>query len=181
MVSDDFRWFQMVSGGFSSFRVLVSTLLYHEDKNMHLELLILKINIATHARPLMEELNALNVYQLNIYQHLLFMHKIKHDNISKSIKTCFKESKNKYNTKASKITFTKPFFRSKSRQFSINFRGPHLWNTFVPENIQNLPYHSYKSKIKTFCIHISQNSRLIFCCIPFTFFLNIFFFFLPLQ
>ena len=55
------------------------------------------------------------------------MHKIKHDNISKSIKTCFKESKNKYNTKASKITFTKPFCRSKSTQFSINFRGPHLY------------------------------------------------------
>ena len=28
----------------------------------------------------MQELNDLNIYQLNIYQHLLFMHKIKNDN-----------------------------------------------------------------------------------------------------
>ena len=31
----------------------------------------------THARPLLKTLNTLNVYQINILQVLLFMHKIK--------------------------------------------------------------------------------------------------------
>ena len=31
----------------------------------------------THARPLLKTLNTLNVYQINILQILLFMHKIK--------------------------------------------------------------------------------------------------------
>ena len=35
----------------------------------------------THARPLMIEMNALNIYQMNIYQTLLFMHKVKSNNI----------------------------------------------------------------------------------------------------
>ena len=35
----------------------------------------------THATPLLQELKALNIYQLNIFQTLLFMHKVKNDNI----------------------------------------------------------------------------------------------------
>ena len=75
---------------------------------MHLKLLILKINL--HMQDyLMQELNGLNICELNIYQHLLFMNKIKNDILyQKSIKICFSESKNKYNTK---ITFTQPFCR----------------------------------------------------------------------
>ena len=30
----------------------------------------------THSRPLLRSLNALNVYQINIYQHLNFIHKV---------------------------------------------------------------------------------------------------------
>ena len=29
----------------------------------------------THSKPLLENFNAINVYQINIYQHLKFMHK----------------------------------------------------------------------------------------------------------
>ena len=32
----------------------------------------------THSRPLLRSLNALNIYQINIYQHANFMHKFKH-------------------------------------------------------------------------------------------------------
>ena len=30
----------------------------------------------THSRPLLQSLNALNLYQINLYQHLNFMHKV---------------------------------------------------------------------------------------------------------
>ena len=32
----------------------------------------------THSRPLLRSLNALNIYQINIYQHANFMYKFKH-------------------------------------------------------------------------------------------------------
>ena len=35
----------------------------------------------THAKPLLQELRGLNIYQLNIFQTLLFMHKVKNDNV----------------------------------------------------------------------------------------------------
>ena len=34
-----------------------------------------------HSRPLLKNLNALNIYQLNIYQNLSFMHRLKNDYI----------------------------------------------------------------------------------------------------
>ena len=36
----------------------------------------------THSRPLLRSLNALNIYQINIYQHANFMYKFKHSQTS---------------------------------------------------------------------------------------------------
>ena len=44
----------------------------------------------THSKALFENLNALNVYQINIYQHLNFMHKF----ISYQIPIIFSDLKN---------------------------------------------------------------------------------------
>ena len=41
----------------------------------------------THSKPLFENLNVLNVYQINIYQHLNFMHKF----ISNQIPSIFSD------------------------------------------------------------------------------------------
>ena len=55
----------------------------------------------THAKPLMVSLNALKIYQLNIYQTLLFMNKIKNNNTLPIFQPSFTEANNKYNTKSS--------------------------------------------------------------------------------
>ena len=47
----------------------------------------------THARPLLKELNALNIYQLNINNTLLFMHKVKNNTIPNIFKQSFKINK----------------------------------------------------------------------------------------
>ena len=44
-------------------------------------------------RPLLKTLNALNVYQLNIYQNLNFMHRLKNDNIPKIFAELIKKPK----------------------------------------------------------------------------------------
>ena len=53
----------------------------------------------TSAKPLIQNFNVLSIYQLNICQALLFMHKVKNQNISKIFEKCFKITFNKYNTK----------------------------------------------------------------------------------
>ena len=40
-------------------------------------------------------------------------------------KKCFSETRNKYNTKATETTFSKPFI-TKRGQYTITFRGPQL-------------------------------------------------------
>ena len=55
-------------------------------------------NRYTHARPLLKDLHALNIYQLNINNTLLFMHKVKNNTIPNIFRQSFKINKNKYNT-----------------------------------------------------------------------------------
>ena len=67
----------------------------------------------THAKPLMTSLNALNIYQLNIYKILLFMHKVKNNIITHVFKQSFSVVNNKYNTKSSNLNFYKPLYKPK--------------------------------------------------------------------
>ena len=113
----------------------------------------------THARPLLQNIKALNVYQLNIQQTLLFMHKVKHKNIPNVFKNSFSINSNKYNTKSTQNSFYKPFFINRSNQFSIAFRGPSLWNSLIPENIQDLPFYSFKNKLKELTINLNNEDR----------------------
>ena len=106
----------------------------------------------THARPLMKSLNALNIFQLNIYQILLFMHKVKNNNIISLFKNSFSKTWNKYNTKATNTTFSKPFSKTKRGQYNITFRGPQLWNALVPKILHDMSFDIFKLKIKEICL-----------------------------
>ena len=110
----------------------------------------------THAKPLMISLNALNIYQLNIYKILLFMHKVKNNNITHVFKQSFSEVSNKYNTKSSSINFYKPLCKTKCAQYAISYRGPYLWNSLVPRSLQTIPFITFKQKIKTMCLKIDN-------------------------
>ena len=51
----------------------VKTVHYHQE---HTVRIVFNQEKLTHSRPLLQSLNALNVYQINLYQHLHFMHKV---------------------------------------------------------------------------------------------------------
>ena len=110
----------------------------------------------THAKPLMISLKVLNIYQLNVYKILLFMHKVKNNNITHVFKQTFSEVNNKYNTKSSNVNFYKPLFKTKCAQYAISYRGPHLWNTLVPKTLQNASFNTFKQKIKTMCLQLDN-------------------------
>ena len=113
-----------------------------------------------HAKPLLVDMKALNIYQLNIYQILLFMHKVKNQQVPKVFTTSFKIYRNKYNTKSTSITFSKPFCRTKTSQFSIMFRGPHIWNSLISNELLNLPYNTFKNKVKKLCLNLNNEENL---------------------
>ena len=106
----------------------------------------------THSRPLMQDLNALNIFQINILQSLLFMFKVKYKLAREIFQSQFVlNNMHKYTTRASEYNYQKPFKPTKLGQFSISFRGPQLWNQLNNDesfNITSLPnYRNYIKKL----------------------------------
>ena len=96
----------------------------------------------THTKPLLQSMNASNIYQLNIFQILLFMHKVKNNQTPNVFINIFSKLENKYDTRLCEHNFNKPLYKTKLAQYTITFRGPQLWNSLVPTDYK-------KSKIKT--------------------------------
>ena len=57
------------------------------------------------SRPLLQSLNALNVYQINRYQHLTFMYKLNKNKVPLTFSELFKKPFHKYPTKVSENCF----------------------------------------------------------------------------
>ena len=108
----------------------------------------------THSKPLFVEMRILNLYELNVFQVLSFMFKCKLDISPKIFLNLFTFRKNKYTLRSQFLI--EPPIKSKIEEFSISFRGPHLWNKIVIQTptlskIENLAL--FKNKIKT---HLSS-------------------------
>ena len=92
-------------------------------KQKHAMRIIFNKNRLAHARPLMRELKALNVYQINLYQVIIFMYKIKMGSIPKIFNNNFSSVDHACPTRFSLNSFQLP--RSlKTSKFSIILRGP---------------------------------------------------------
>ena len=86
-----------------------------------------------HSKPFFKTLNALNIYKINLYQHLNFMYRLKNSNIP----AIFNDIVNKYPTKFSrKYSFT-------NSRFAISFRGPKLWNDILNKEEKGSESHTF--------------------------------------
>ena len=84
-----------------------------------------------HSRPLLRRLNALNVYQINLFQHINFMHRLSIDDLPKYLSSTFKEPDHKYPTKLSICNYRLKKHSLKSSKFAVSYQGPKLWNEFL--------------------------------------------------
>ena len=84
-----------------------------------------------HLRPLLKNLNASNVYQINLYQNLNFMHRIKMGNIPEVFHETIKKPNHKYPTTFSNLNYSIKKYSLKSTKYSVSYRGPTLWNTIL--------------------------------------------------
>ena len=79
----------------------------------------------THSRPLLRSLNALNVYKINLYQHLNFMHKVSNNVAPLIFNGVFKKLSHKYPT-----NFSHNNFSLKKCSLSST-KNSKLWNEFL--------------------------------------------------
>ena len=90
------------------------------------------------AKPLLKEINALNVYELNIYHNLLFMFKLQNELIPKYFYKSFSLINHKYETRHSINNYYIPPTSLKKSDFSITCRGPRLWKSVLDENMKKI-------------------------------------------
>ena len=102
-----------------------------------------------HKKELFRSCNVLNVYQLNLLNTFIFMHKIKTGIGSAAFYTTLKLPSHSYPSRFSSVNYSKPKTRLHKSRFRISIRGP-AWNNFVTTTETELESSSFlKSKIKT--------------------------------
>ena len=109
-------------------------------------------NRFTHSKPLFLDMKILNVYELNVFQVLTFMFKCKQSLSPKIFHDLFTfKPPNKYTLRSHFLV--EPPVKSKIEEFSISYRGPHLWNKIIIINqaLSNIGTLSlFKNKVKDF-------------------------------
>ena len=117
-------------------------------------------NRLTHSRPLLKRLNALNVYQINLYQISAFMYQVKNGTIPKIFQNNFSNVDHSYPTRFAVNSFQLPR-SSKTSKFSILTRGPKLWNQFLSNEEKNKrTLFSFKRTLKKKILDF--NNELVF-------------------
>ena len=96
----------------------------------------------SHPRPLLRKINALNVYQINLYQHLNFMHKFNNQETPRIFNDLIKKPAHKYLTNFSKSCFCSKNVSLNSTKYSISLRGTKLWNEILHKEQKELESYS---------------------------------------
>ena len=82
----------------------------------------------------MQKMNALNVYQINIFQILRFMHKHKLNKNPKIFVNSFNKIEHKYPTRYSRNNYKQPKLKTKNTSFAINYWGLYLGDKCLDDN-----------------------------------------------
>ena len=95
-----------------------ATVIYHKDWY-------------TYASPLLNDMKALNVFKLNIFNIFCFMYKCKQNLNSPVFRNIFvHRTKTKYALRNEHF-IQKPLCRTNFSQYCISYYGPYLWNKIV--------------------------------------------------
>ena len=87
-----------------------------------------------HLRPLLKEMKALNVYQINLIQTLKFMLKTKYGINPEIFLPKFREVDHQYLKRFSENSFYYKRSACKTTSFAITIRGSTIWNRFLSQH-----------------------------------------------
>ena len=105
-----------------------------QSKQKHALRIIFNQSKTSPSEPLFLNLNVLNVYQINIFQSVQFIHKIKSKNVPHIFLKLFSVACHAYPTTFSLINFSLPRTFLKTTRFAISARGPVIWNNCLSKN-----------------------------------------------
>ena len=108
------------------------------NQQKHAARIICNEDRLSHAKPLMEKPNILNIYQSNIIQTTTFMLKIKLNLTPDVFLNKFQQIKHKYPTAYASNNFVMPQKQLKISKYSITIRGPKLWNNLLHKKIKTI-------------------------------------------
>ena len=81
----------------------------------------------------MRDMNALNVYEINIFQVLKFMYKSNHNLNPRVFDNTFTEIHHRHPTRFSRSNFKQQKMITKTTSFAISSYGPKIWNNYLHE------------------------------------------------
>ena len=117
----------------------------------HVSRIILYKSKMHHAKPLMKKLNILSIYDINRYQHLVFMYNYKNNNLPQIFSKYFTSiSNSRYNLRSQRtFNFNICCLKKKKSDFCISSRGPSIWNNFnEPHITESKSVSSFKYLLK---------------------------------
>ena len=115
-----------------------------------------------HSGPFLLNLNALNVYQINLSQNLNIMYRIKMEKISEAFHAAIEKPNQKYPTTFSNLIYSITKYSLKSTKYSISYRGPILWSIILDKREKEIESHlRFKKKIRSKLLDIS-NEQIYF-------------------
>ena len=88
-------------------------------------------NKFAHTRELFKENNILNIYQLNIFNKLLFLHRVKNGKVPNIFFSKFLRTSHHYPSSFSRNNFIVPSFKLTKSKYRITIRAPKLWNIIL--------------------------------------------------
>ena len=88
-------------------------------------------NKFAHTRELFKENNILNIYQLNIFNKLLFLHRVKNRKVPNIFFSKFLRTSHHYPSSFSRNNFIVPSFKLTKSKYRITIRAPKLWNIIL--------------------------------------------------
>ena len=125
-----------------------------QSKQKHALRIIFNRSKTSPSEPLFLSLNVLNVYQINIFKSVQFMHKIKNKKVSHIFLKLFEVPCHDYPINFSLRTFLK------TTRFAISARGPLLWNNCLSKEekeIDNFLLFKKRAKEKTMELSAAAN------------------------
>ena len=103
-------------------------------------------------------MKALNIFQINIFQHLLFIINHQQDNLPSCFNDIFLENSTKRSTRHSDF-YKVPFKNTKRSQFAFDYRSPSLFNAFfsyIEHILGMVSFDIFKKKLKSLLLCVED-------------------------
>ena len=108
----------------------------------------------------MTKMKILNIYKLNIYQVLIFMHQIKTNTAPIVFHNNFNEINHSYPTRFSNNRFVEKKIFLTQTKFAVLSRGPRLWNNLLNTQQRTMEHEiSFKNSIKSTLLMLENEIR----------------------